>query len=121
MGLFPVSSPAIARISCPVSVKSNIQVFRHAFLANAFRNDHYAPLVQPAEDNGRHRLAVFSRNGFQYRVVEDVVLPLGERRPCLVLDALFCEESVGCRLLVERVGLDLVDGRLHLVVQEQVL
>ena len=63
---------------------------------------------------------MFPPDGFQYRVVEDVVLPLGERTPCLHL---YIPVPVPCDLrfpLVERVQLDLVDERHRLLVQQEV-
>ena len=59
--------------------------------------------------------------GLDCRVVEYVALAFGEGRPCLVLYALLPHEGVCLPLLEEGVGLNLVHGRLHLVVQEEVL
>ena len=67
------------------------------------------------------RAPVIFSNGFQHGIVPDVVLPFGKRRPCLMLYAFALKELVGGLLLEERVGLQLVDGRFHFVVQEKVL
>ena len=68
-----------------------------------------------------HCFAVSVADGFEQRIGEYCVLPLGERCPCLMCNAFVPEEIVGGSLLEERVGLKLIDCGLHLIVQEEVL
>ena len=52
--------------------------------------------------------------------MENIVVALGKRRPCLVHDAVLLHE-VSCRpLLMPDIRLDLIDGGLHLVAVEKV-
>lgn len=70
----------------------DMEILRHPFPAHGLGDDHDVALVEPAEDNGPDALTVPCGDFFQYRMVENVVLPLGERRPCLVLDAFLLQK-----------------------------
>ncbi len=61
-----------------------------------------------------------SRSDEQGRVAEDVVPALGERAPRLDLHPVLRRNSLVLDSLVERVGLDLVHRRRHLVVDDEV-
>ena len=74
----------------------DVQVLYHALAAHGLGDDHHIPLVQPAQDDVAHRLAVPGGNGFQDGVVPDVVLSFRKRSPRLVLYAFLTEECVGC-------------------------
>ena len=86
-----------------------------------FGNYHHTTLVQPAEHYLAYRASVFCGHGFQYRVVPNVILPLGKRCPRLMLYSFLGKEGIGSLLLEKRVRLKLVHSGLYLVVQEKVL
>ena len=83
-------------------------------------NDHDAALDQPAQDDLRDRFAVFRSQVCQHLVPEQVVAPLGKRRPCLGLHAVSGHDAGLLRLLAEGMRLDLVHGGHDLVVEDQV-
>ena len=99
----------------------DVEVLGHPLLVYSLGDDHHIALVQPAEDDLPHCPSVLLSNGFQHGIVPYVILPLGKRRPRLMLDGFFLQERIGGLLLEERMRLKLVHGRLHLVVQEKVL
>ena len=68
----------------------------------------------------RDGLAVRGADLAEDRVGEDVVLALGERAPGLDLDAVLAHHRLVGGALVERVRLDLVDGRRDLAVQDEI-
>lgn len=99
----------------------NIEVFRHPFLPHALGDNDHVTLVEPAQYDLSRTLAMLTCDFFQYRLVENIVLAFGKRCPCLMLYAFLLQEKIGFPLLEERVRFNLIDGRLHLVVQEEVL
>ena len=76
------------------------------------RNDTYATLHVPTENDLCHRFIVFFRNAFQYRIGKHAVHPFGERRPRLRHDAVLAQNSQFFFPLVERMQFQLVHHRL---------
>ncbi len=75
---------------------------------------------EPAQHNLRNRLAVFLANRTQQFVPEEIILSFGERPPRLHLHAILFQKSLRLNLLMKRVRLNLVDGRLHAVVDDEI-
>lgn len=99
----------------------NIEVFRHSFFPHALGDNDHVTLVEPAQDDLPRAFAMLPCDFFQYRMVENIVLAFGKRCPRLMLDGLFLQERIGSLLLEKRMRFYLIDGRLHLIVQEKVL
>ena len=70
--------------------------------------------------NSRHGLLVFSGEGQQDFVLENVVLAFREWRPGFMLNPGSLQEFLGFDLLIERMSLDLIHRRNHLVMHHQV-
>lgn len=85
------------------------------------KDDHHIALIQPAEHDLTDCPSMLFGNGLQHRIVPNVIFSLGKWCPCFVLYAFALQELIGGLLLEERVSLKLVDGGLHLIVQEKVL
>jgi len=79
-----------------------------------------AALGEPTQHDLCHRLAVLLADLGQQRVGEQAVPPFGEAAPGLDLHAVFAHEPLVVGALKEGVGLDLVDHRGDLVVDDQV-
>src|SRR5215207_2279798 len=77
-------------------------------------------LGQPAQYDLRNGLLVFSGEGQQDFVLEDVVLAFREWCPGFMLNPVGLQEFLGFDLLMERMGFDLVHRRHHFVVHHQV-
>ena len=59
-------------------------------------------------------------DGDERRIGEHAGLAFAERRPRLLHHTVFCHVGVRVNLLVERIGLDLVDHRRDLVERDEV-
>lgn len=88
----------------------DVEVLRHALGMHGLRDRHHPALHEPAQDDLSDRLAVLLANRGQHRIGEQIVPALRERSPGLDLDAALAHELVIGHSLMERVGLDLVDG-----------
>jgi hypothetical protein len=96
------------------------EIFRHPFLSHRLGNCDYSALCEPPENHLRNPLVVLRGNPAQEFVLEDVVFTFGERAPRFDLDVVLLKEFLRFNLLVERMRLDLIDGRRQLVVQNEV-
>ena len=97
-----------------------IEVLRHSFLSNGLGNDDDVSLRQPTQYHLSDRLAVLLGNRCEHFVLEDVVLSLGKRAPRFDLDIVLSQELLCCDLLVEWMRLNLVHGRHHIVMDDEV-
>lgn len=91
------------------------QVLQHALLPHRLRKGDDAALNQPTKYDLSHGLAVTLGNRHQSVVLEQVIPSLGEGGPRLRLDAEPTHKLDAFGLLVKRIYLDLIDGRLDLV------
>ena len=97
----------------------NVEVLYHPCLAYGLGNDHDVALIEPTEYDRSHAFTMPCGDFFQYRMVENVVLPFGKRCPCFMLDSLLLQEGIGGLLLEKRMCFKLVYGRVYFVVQKQ--
>ena len=72
----------------------NVEVLYHPCLAYGLGNDHDVALIEPTEYDRSHAFAMPCGDFFQYRMVENVVLPFGKRCPCFMLDSLLLQEGI---------------------------
>ena len=98
----------------------DVDVLAHALGANGLGDDDDVALDEPAQDDLGDGLAVRGTDLAEDGVGEDVVLAFGERAPGLDLHAVLAHDRLVGDALVERVRLDLVDGRRDLVVGDEV-
>ena len=73
----------------------DMEILRHPFPAHGLGDDHDVALVEPAKHDRPHAFTVPCSDFFQHRVIENVVLPFGERSPCFMLDALLLQKRIG--------------------------
>ena len=99
----------------------DIQILYHSFLAHGLGYNHDVALVEPAKHDRPHAFTVPCSDFFQHRVIENVVLPFGERSPCFMLDALLLQKRIGGLLLKKRVSFQLIHSRSYLIVQKKIL
>ena len=90
----------------------DIQILYHSFLAHGLGYNHDVALVEPAKHDRPHAFTVPCSDFFQHRVIENVVLPFGERSPCFMLDALLLQKRIGGLLLKKRVSFQLIHGQV---------
>ena len=98
----------------------DVEVLFHAFAADRLGDGHDAALDQPPEHDLGDGLAVGVADGGERRVGEQVVAALGEPAPGLDLHAVGAHELLVGVALEERVRLDLVDRRGHVVVLDEI-
>ena len=98
----------------------DVEVLFHALAANRLGDGHDAALDQPAEHDLGDGLAVGVADGGERRIGEQVVASLGEPAPRLDLHAVGVHQLVVGVALEERVRLDLVDRRGHVVVLDEI-
>ena len=79
-----------------------------------FGDDHHIALQQEAERRLGGGLSVFGADLFQHRIAEKVIFPLREGPPGHDLGAVFFHVCSRSFLLLEDMGLHLVDRRLDL-------
>jgi len=81
---------------------------------------HNTPLNEPAKDDLCHRSVMFTGDRNQDLVMEQVILALCKRSLCFNLDAIFLHNLGALDLLIERIGLYLVNGRYNFIVKDQI-
>ena len=91
----------------------DLEVLAHPILVGGLGYGHHVRLEQEAQGCLGCGLAVLLADLVQDGVVEEVIAALGEGAPALVLHAVFFHDLVGLGLLLEHMGLHLVDGRGH--------
>ena len=92
----------------------HVEVLLHPFTANRLRNRNNVLLHERTQHHLTSSLAVLFAHSFQHSVLEDPVLRLGERRPCLVRHTVLHHHRMRGVLLAERMRLDLVHRRRNL-------
>nr|GEU28231.1 hypothetical protein [Tanacetum cinerariifolium] len=98
----------------------HVEVFRHPLAARGLGQRHHLALHQPAQDDLADRLVIARCDIGQHGILEQVVAPFRKRRPRFGLHAVVLHELHAVFLLVERIDLHLVDGRLDVVEGDQV-
>ena len=92
----------------------DLKVLAHPLLMDGLRDDNDIALDQEAQGGLGGGLSVLFPDGGEDGVREHILPSLGEGAPGLRLAAVLPEILPGHLLLLEDVGLDLVDGGLHL-------
>ena len=98
----------------------DVEVGDHALAVDRLGDDDDVELDEVAQGHLGGGLAVLLADGGEHRVGEDVVAALGQRPPGLQGGVVLGVPGAVVGLLVEDVGLHLVDGRRHLDVLRQV-
>ena len=89
-------------------------VLLHTLLVGGLGDHHHAGLEQEAQGGLGGGLVVLGADLGQHGVVEEVLPALGEGAPALMLYAVLLHDFMGLGLLLEHMGLHLVDRRNHL-------
>ena len=98
----------------------DVPILRHPLLVGGLGDENHAALQEEPQRHLRHALAVLLAYLRQHGVGEEAVLALGEGTPRHDVAAVLLHIPLRLHLLVEDVGLHLVDGGLDLDVRLQV-
>lgn len=98
----------------------DVEILPHTFDMNRFRNYDHPALHEPAECHLSHAFAVFVTDSFEHWIGEEVVAAFGQWSLRHYLSAGFFHIFLSLDLLVEHVGLDLIDHRSDLHVCSEV-
>lgn len=92
----------------------DLEVLDHPLLVGGLGDRHHVGLEQEAQGDLGCGSAILFADLVQDGVVEEIVAALGEGAPALAPHAVSHHDLMGLGLLLERMGLHLVDGRGHL-------
>lgn len=88
----------------------DVEVLLHPFNVGGLGDDYDSSLEKPAQSYLSHCLIVYAADFCKHRIGEEVVPAFGKRAPGHYACAEFLHDFLGFCLLVEDVGLHLVDG-----------
>ena len=107
----------VLRRECEVE---DVKVLLHALLMSRLRDDDDVALGEVAQCDLCCGLAILLTDGCQHGIGEETVFAFSQWPPCHMSDAELIHVLTGDLLLLEDVGLNLVDSRCDLVVVSEV-